>query len=105
MDNVLSLRERVNEQLEKEIQLVSQLSDYSRLAKLQYDEEYSAYSVVLQANQLLFPCQLTLAQLKASALTSVVGLYKSLGGGWIDLADRKTPQTPEKESRKNDQKA
>ena len=91
VDNALSLRERVNEQLEKEIRLVSQLSDYSRLAKLQYDEGYSAYSVVLQADQSLFPRQLTLAQLKASSLTSVVGLYKSLGGGWIDLADRKTP--------------
>lgn len=104
VDNALSLRERVNEQLEKEIRLVSQLSDYSRLAKLQYDEGYSAYSVVLQADQSLFPRQLTLAQLKASSLTSVVGLYKSLGGGWIDLADRKTPQIPEKESRKNARK-
>lgn len=55
MDNALSLRERVNEQLEKEIRLVSQLSDYSRLAKLQYDEGYSAYFVVLQADQSLFP--------------------------------------------------
>ena len=104
VDNALSLRERVNEQLEKEIRLVSQLSDYSHLAKLQYDEGYSAYSVVLQADQSLFPRQLTLAQLKASSLTSVVGLYKSLGGGWIDLADRKTPQIPEKESRKNARK-
>ena len=91
MDNALSYRQRVNEQLDKEKRLVDQLKDYSRLAKLQYDEGYSAYSVVLQADQSLFPRQLTLAQLRASSLTSVVGVYKSMGGGWIDLADAKTP--------------
>ena len=89
VDNALSLRQRVNKRLDKETKLVDQLKDYSRLAKLQYDEGYSAYSVVLQADQSLFPRQLTLAQLRASSLTSVVNLYKSLGGGWIDLADVK----------------
>ncbi len=93
VDNALSRRERVNEQLEKETRLVNQLKDYSRLAKLQYDEGYSAYSVVLQADQSLFPRQLTLAQIRAASLTSVVDLYKALGGGWVDLADRQTPQT------------
>ena len=98
VDNALSHRQRVNEQLDKETKLVDQLKDYSRLAKLQYDEGYSAYSVVLQADQSLFPRQLTLAQLRASSLTSVVNLYKSLGGGWIDLADRETPLTTEKQN-------
>ena len=97
VDNALSMRMRVNQQLDREIRLVNQLSDYSRLAKLQYDEGYSAYSVVLQADQSLFPRQLTLAQLKASSLNSVVNVYKSLGGGWIDLADSKTPQMQETE--------
>lgn len=97
VDNALSMRMRVNQQLDREIRLVNQLSDYSRLAKLQYDEGYSAYSVVLQADQSLFPRQLTLAQLKASSLNSVVNVYKSLGGGWIDLADSKTPQRQETE--------
>ncbi len=98
VDNALSYRQRVNEQLDRETRLVARLKDYSRLAKLQYDEGYSAYSVVLQADQSLFPRQLTLAQLHASSLTSVVGIYKSLGGGWIDLADAKTPQTISKQA-------
>lgn len=96
VDNALSYRQRVNEQLGKETALVNQLKDYSRLAKLQYDEGYSAYSVVLQADQTLFPRQLTLAQLRASSLTSVVGIYKSLGGGWIEQAESKTPPTMQK---------
>ena len=70
-----------------EIRLVGQLDDYARLARLQYREGYSAYSVVLQAEQSLFPEQLALAQLKATSLTSLAGLYKALGGGWIDRAD------------------
>lgn len=98
VDNALSYRQRVNEQLDKEIRLVNQLKNYSRLAKLQYDEGYSSYSVVLQADQSLFPRQLTLAQTRASSLTSVVSVYKSLGGGWLDLADAKTPQTMQERS-------
>lgn len=92
VDNALSRRERINEQLGKEQRLVASLQDYARLAKQQYDEGYSSYAVLLQADQSLFPRQLALAQLKADSLTAVVGLYQSLGGGWIDLADEKTPR-------------
>ena len=87
VDNALSLLQESKRQMAHEIRLVGQLDDYARLARLQYREGYSAYSVVLQAEQSLFPEQLALAQLKATSLTSLAGLYKALGGGWIDRAD------------------
>ena len=87
VDNALSLMQESKRQLSHETLLVGQLDDYARLARLQYKEGYSAYSVVLQAEQSLFPEQLSLAQLKATSLTSLAGLYKALGGGWIDRAD------------------
>ena len=79
VDNALSLLQESKRQMAHEIRLVGQLDDYARLARLQYREGYSAYSVVLQAEQSLFPEQLALAQLKATSLTSLAGLYKALG--------------------------
>jgi multidrug efflux system outer membrane protein len=37
---------------------------------------------VLEAQQQLYPAQTTLAQIRRSRLTTYVGLYKALGGGW-----------------------
>ncbi len=62
------------------------LKDYARLATLQYNGGYTAYSTVLQAEQSLFPAELTLASVRASMLTSSVNIYKAMGGGWVALA-------------------
>lgn len=87
VDNTLSLMQESKRQLSHEIRLVGQLDDYARLVRLQYRKGYSAYSVILQAEQSLFPEKLALAQLKATSLTSLSGLYKALGGGRIERAD------------------
>ena len=69
---------------------MSALTDYQRLAKLQYDGGYVPYSTVLQAEQTLFPAELTLAALRASVLTSSTNIYKAMGGGWVDEAGKLT---------------
>jgi multidrug efflux system outer membrane protein len=70
--------------------LVAALKDYARLAKLQYDGGYTAYTTVLQAEQSLFPAELTLAAVRASVFTSAGNTYKAMGGGWVTVADRLT---------------
>jgi multidrug efflux system outer membrane protein len=45
---------------------------------------------VLQAEQQLFPAQLTLAQDRAQVYGAAVSVYQSLGGGWVTLADDMT---------------
>ena len=70
--------------------LVTALKDYSRLAKLQYTGGYTSYTTVLQADQSLFPAELTLASLRAQVFTSSVNIYKAMGGGWVVAADRMT---------------
>jgi multidrug efflux system outer membrane protein len=78
------------ERLASQEKLVRSLQDYSRLARLQYEGGYAPYSTVLQAEQTLFPAELTLATLRAQAASSVAAIYKALGGGWVDRADAMT---------------
>ncbi|MCB1704149.1 MAG: efflux transporter outer membrane subunit [Halioglobus sp.] len=90
VDNALVASEKIAQQLQAQERLVSALTDYQRLAKLQYDGGYVPYSTVLQAEQTLFPAELTLAALRASVLTSSTNIYKAMGGGWVDEAGKLT---------------
>ncbi|HSV60932.1 MAG TPA: efflux transporter outer membrane subunit, partial [Variovorax sp.] len=74
---------------------VDSLSTYARLARRKYEGGYTSYLEVLDAERSLFNAQLDLAQSQANVLLQATALYKSLGGGWVDLADQKTPK-PEK---------
>ena len=49
---------------------------------------------MLQAEQSLFPAELTLATVRASVFSSNVNIYKAMGGGWIVAADTMTTGTP-----------
>ncbi len=94
VDNALVANLKIGEQLAAQQRLVSALTDYERLAKLQYDAGYVPYSTVLQAQQTLFSAELTLASLRASALSSSADIYKAMGGGWIDEADKLVGTAP-----------
>ncbi len=90
VDNALVASAKLGEQFAAQSRLVAALTDYSRLARLQYNGGYSPYSTVLQAEQSLFPAELNLAAVRVSLLTASVNLYKALGGGWVGLADGMT---------------
>ena len=90
VDNALVANQKLKDQLTAQERLVAALSDYARLAKLQYDGGYAPYSTVLQAEQSLFPAELTLAAVRASVFTSVANTYKAMGGGWVSAADNLT---------------
>jgi len=50
---------------------------------------------VLQAEQSLFPAELTLASVRAQVFNSSVNIYKAMGGGWVALADKASvPEAP-----------
>jgi multidrug efflux system outer membrane protein len=57
-----------------------------KAASQRYTAGKASYFEVLQAQQQLFPAEITLAQAKANELLAVVQLYRALGGGW-NLAD------------------
>ncbi len=94
VDNALVAYLKTGEQLEAQQRLVSALTEYERLAKLQYDAGYVPYSTVLQAQQNLFPAELALAALRAALLEASANIYKAMGGGWVDEADKLSGGAP-----------
>jgi multidrug efflux system outer membrane protein len=90
VENALIAQLKTRERLDAQKGLVAALSDYTRLARLQYDAGFVPYSTVLQAEQQLFPAELTLAQDRALVFSATVSVYQSLGGGWVRLADDMT---------------
>jgi len=90
VDSALVANQKLQEQVAAQGRLVDALSDYARLARLQFNGGYAPYSTVLQAEQSLFPAQLTLAAVRSQVLASSVNVYKAMGGGWVDLADKGT---------------
>lgn len=93
VENALIAQQKSREKLDAQQGLVDALSEYTRLARLQYNGGYVPYSTVLQAEQQLFPAELTLAQDRAEVFGAVVNVYQSLGGGWVTLADGMTRVT------------
>lgn len=94
VSNALSAREKLLLQVATQQRKVKALSDYARLARLQFDGGYAPYSTVLQAEQELFPAQLGLAQTLAENAAALSNIYKAMGGGWVDKASALTTPMP-----------
>ncbi len=90
VENSLVSRIYLGEQLSAEQKRVVAYTEYARLAKLRYDEGYSAYLEVLYAQQLLFPAELSTVQTRAATFVALVSIYKATGGGWVTEADKMT---------------
>ncbi|AMC34358.1 efflux transporter outer membrane subunit [Janthinobacterium sp. B9-8] len=65
----------------QQLQLDS-LSRQLKLATLRYDNGFSGYLEVLDAQRSLFQAQLNLAAAQRDQLNATVDLYKAMGGGW-----------------------
>jgi multidrug efflux system outer membrane protein len=63
------------------------LENYARLAKLQFEGGTTGYLQVLDANRELFSAQLRYVETQTGVLTSLVDVYRAMGGGWVDIAD------------------
>ena len=94
VDNALIASQKLQDQIAAQGRLVAALKDYERLAMLQYNGGYTSYTTVLQAQQSLFPAELTLTSLRAQLVASSVNIYKAMGGGWVTLADQATASAP-----------
>ena len=64
------------------------LENYQRLATYQFDAGTTGYLQVLDANRSLFSSQLDYVQTQTTAFTSLIDVYRAMGGGWVDEADR-----------------
>jgi len=90
VENALVASQKLKEQQAAQERLVAALKSYAQLATLQYNGGYTSYTTVLQAEQSLFPAELTLASVRAQVFSSSVNIYKAMGGGWVVEADKLT---------------
>jgi outer membrane protein, multidrug efflux system len=94
VENALVTRQELIDQIAAQEALVQALREYARLAYLQYDGGYAPYTDVLQAEQQLFPAELNLAAARTALLASVVRIYQTTGGGWVDIAQKVADAPP-----------
>jgi len=92
VDDSLVDQKHTKDQLEALGRQVVALKEYARLAQVRFDNGYTSYLEVLDANRSLFNAELNYAQTKAILFRSFVNLYKAMGGGWVAEADRMTGQ-------------
>ena len=71
---------------------VQALGRYAYLARLRYENGYTSYIEVLDAERSLFQAQLQLAQTQGQLYFALINLYKALGGGWVNEADKLAPR-------------
>lgn len=90
VDDALVDQKRTREQLSSQRQQVSTLKDYARIARLRYDEGYTSYIEVLDAERSLFNAELSYTETQGVLFQALVNLYKAMGGGWIAEADKIT---------------
>jgi multidrug efflux system outer membrane protein len=98
VDDSLVDQSQTKPQLEALGRQVVALKEYARLAQVRFDEGYTSYLEVLDANRSLFNAELNYAQTKATLFRSFVNLYKAMGGGWVTEADKMTGEDVAKES-------
>ena len=61
----------------------------ARFARLRFDNGYTSYIEVLDAERSLFNVELARAQTKGNLFQALVNLYKAMGGGWAAEKDAK----------------
>ena len=74
--------QRLAEVREQQERAVGAYRDAVKISTQRYAAGRASYFEVLQAQQLLFPAEASLAQTRRDQLAAIVQLYKALGGGW-----------------------
>jgi len=88
VDNSLADQLKTREQLTAQANQLNSLKKYYELAQLRYDNGYTSYIEVLDAERSLFNVQLAYAQNQGVQFLALINLYKAMGGGWVDTADK-----------------
>ncbi|OPY90261.1 MAG: Outer membrane protein OprM precursor [Syntrophus sp. PtaU1.Bin208] len=90
VEDALVDQRRTREQLAAQQRQVDALRETSRFARIRYDNGYTSYIEVLDAERSLFSVELNYAQTQGVLFSALVNLYKAMGGGWVVEADKLT---------------
>jgi multidrug efflux system outer membrane protein len=88
VSDALITHTKAREQLDHQGRQVETLRRYLELARLRYDNGYTSYIEVLDAERNLFNAEVSFAQTQGTVYVSLVNLYKAMGGGWVAEAER-----------------
>ena len=88
VDDALADRLRFAQVREEQSQTVAALRRYRDLAQLRYREGATIYLEVANAEQSLFTAELAFVATQSRLFQSYSSLYKAMGGGWTDEAER-----------------
>jgi multidrug efflux system outer membrane protein len=98
VDDALLDRGKSEERLDALHRQLKALRNYSRLARLRYDEGYTSFLEVLDADRSLFSVELSYASGQNTLFRSLINVYKAMGGGWVDAAEASAAVQPVKEA-------
>lgn len=82
--NALVERQKSEEIYYSDGKRLDALSTYYNLSNMRYEEGATSYLEVLDAERNLFDSELGYVQSRATLMKSVVGIFSSLAGGWLD---------------------
>ncbi|HOD11747.1 MAG TPA: efflux transporter outer membrane subunit [Candidatus Omnitrophota bacterium] len=82
VNDALMAQHQTRDQLRSQEKQLESLKEYDALAWLRYDNGYTDYLEVLDAQRNLFAVQLACTQTKENLLHAMISLYKAMGGGW-----------------------
>ena len=90
VEDSLVAHQKTRQALEMQARELKTVGNYVRLARKRYDNGYTSYIEVLDAERNLFNVELAYAQTRSALYSSLVNLYKAMGGGWVASADDMT---------------
>jgi len=88
VNDALISQNRTREQLKAQRRQVEALQQYAATARLRYDNGYTSYIEVLDAERSLFNVQLQYTQTQQIEFQSLINLYLAMGGGWVSEAEK-----------------
>jgi multidrug efflux system outer membrane protein len=94
VEDALIDRSKSGQRLEALTRQLKALRNYARLARLRYDEGYTSYLEVLDADRSLFNVELAYTGGQNTLFRSLINIYKTMGGGWVDQAEQNMPSQP-----------
>jgi multidrug efflux system outer membrane protein len=100
VSDALLAHAKSRDQLGFQARQVDTLRNYLELARLRYDEGYTSYIEVLDAERNLFDAEVAYAQTQSQVYASLVNLYKAMGGGWVLEAERMTAPVASRQGEK-----
>ena len=88
VENALIDRTKFEQVRDEQVKNVAALRRFRDLAELRYKEGATIYLEVATAEQSLFIAQLALVATQSQLFQSYANLYKAMGGGWVEEAER-----------------